>query len=276
MPHNGNAEADRWRVYTHSHVRGMDRVPEGESRIRSWDGGEMRSAEVLRTAISARVQTDGAHVLPRHLAQSRAPGIALEALLHGLTVPMLLVTTFSKILFMNAAAERLVRASDGLKSESDELRAVLPAETRLLRAVISGTAQISVIGGHSPCEMLRVSRPYGRPRLEVRISPLSFQGTGRSAGQPPIAAVFITDPQSRPVIDERALIQLYGLTPSETKVAVAVCGGLSGKEICRELAISYNTLKTHLKHIYAKTCTRHQSDLVRLLAAAPVFARCDD
>ncbi len=62
----------------------------------------------------------------------------------------------------------------------------------------------------------------------------------------------------------------------EAKVGVGVSRGLSGKEICRELNISYNTLKTHLKHIYAKTHTRHQTDLVRILAAGLHITGIDD
>jgi len=63
-----------------------------------------------------------------------------------------------------------------------------------------------------------------------------------------------------------ALARQHGLTTTEAKVALTIARGLPGKQVCRELHISYNTLKTHLRHIYAKTRVKRQSDLVRLLA----------
>lgn len=235
---------------------------------------ETGSADTVRTALSIAPKSHGAEAMPMSLTEGRARGDVLEAVLYGLVTPIVLVTMCSDILFMNAAAERLILASDGLMADANGLRAVSAAETRLLRALISGVAQTPAAHGCDRSELFRVSRRYGRERLQVRVSPIPAQADGQPRRQLPIAAVFVIDPQSRPGLDERALVKLYGLTPSEAKVSVAACRGLSGKEICRELQISYNTLKTHLRHIYSKTCTRHQSDLVRLLASGLALGGC--
>lgn len=211
-----------------------------------------------------------------HLVTSQARGQAFEAVLNGLPTPVLLVTGGGRVIFMNTAAERLVRASDGLTVERGELRALLPNDTKSLRTLIGGAAQssvsqttgtvIAVRRDPKPGGTLQVSRPYGRQPLEVLISPLPTSQEEWILRQPPVAAIFVTDRSRVMVAEDSMLTKLHGLTAMEVKVARAVSRGLSGKEICRDLEISYNTLKTHLKHIYAKTRTRHQSDLVRFLA----------
>lgn len=49
------------------------------------------------------------------------------------------------------------------------------------------------------------------------------------------------------------VVRSYGLTARETEIASMVMAGSSNEEISRELAISANTLKKHLQHIYRKT-----------------------
>lgn len=207
-----------------------------------------------------------------HLAAGKARGEALETILNGLSAPVLLVTADRQVLFMNAAAERLIRLADGLVVESGKLRALLSGDTKSLHSLIGGATQISATPGlaanqsRRPGGTLHISRPYGRESLELLISPLPSSGEDWILRQPPIAAIFVTDRSRVAVAKDSLLMRLHGLTAMEAKVAVAASRGLSGKEICRELGISYNTLKTHLKHIYAKTRTKHQSDLVRFLA----------
>jgi len=68
------------------------------------------------------------------------------------------------------------------------------------------------------------------------------------------------------VID--AIARSYGLTPGEARVlqAVAEIGGV--RPVAVALGLSHTTVKTHLRHIYQKTGTKRQIDLVRLVAAA--------
>jgi len=63
---------------------------------------------------------------------------------------------------------------------------------------------------------------------------------------------------------ETTIRQLYGLTEREADVFGAITRGRSAREAARDLAISYNTIKTHLRHIFLKTETASQADLIRL------------
>ena len=79
------------------------------------------------------------------------------------------------------------------------------------------------------------------------------------------AAVFIIDPEEGATLDTPTLHQLFGLTPAEARLCIALVKGKSVEEYAREAGISSNTARTHVKRIYSKTGVRRQSELVRLL-----------
>lgn len=70
-----------------------------------------------------------------------------------------------------------------------------------------------------------------------------------------------------PSLKERIarLAQDHGLTPRETEILSLWAVGHTGPFIQEELSISKNTLKTHLGHIYAKTCTDNREGIISLL-----------
>jgi len=50
----------------------------------------------------------------------------------------------------------------------------------------------------------------------------------------------------------------YGLTQAESKVALAASSGLGVPETASRLGVSPNTIKTHLRRVFAKTGTSRQ------------------
>jgi DNA-binding CsgD family transcriptional regulator len=81
------------------------------------------------------------------------------------------------------------------------------------------------------------------------------------------ALVFIIDIAQRRHIAVEQIRQAYGLTWSEARVAIDVARGASVVEVARALKVSPNTVKTHLRSVFAKTGTQRQSELARLISA---------
>jgi DNA-binding CsgD family transcriptional regulator len=79
------------------------------------------------------------------------------------------------------------------------------------------------------------------------------------------AIIFITDPAAPDHYSGEALMQIYGLTQAEARVAVAVAKGDGIAAAAEELGVSSNTLKTLLQRTFAKTGTRRQSELAVLI-----------
>jgi DNA-binding CsgD family transcriptional regulator len=61
---------------------------------------------------------------------------------------------------------------------------------------------------------------------------------------------------------------------AEVRVALAVASGAAISDTARQLKISPNTVKTHLRHIYEKTGTKRQADLCRLMATISLARGC--
>ncbi len=226
----------------------------------------MNSPDCLYSPREVRPENPGNRIAIQNLVRTGMLGSALDAVLDGMTIPMLLVTARSRIVFLNAAARRSILDCAGLTVESDVLCTALRAETRVLHHLISETAQISVANVATWTEIIKVSKPCGRQWIELLVTPLVIPRDDRFRSESPSAALFVMEPRLHTETNIVLLIKHYGLTPCEARVAVAVCRGLSGKEICRERNIRYNTLKTHMKSIYAKMNARRQTDLIRIIS----------
>jgi DNA-binding CsgD family transcriptional regulator len=82
----------------------------------------------------------------------------------------------------------------------------------------------------------------------------------------PVAAIFVSDPESEPATPATMLRTFYGFTPAETRLASELLKDRTVEESAQTLGISINTARTQLTRLFEKTGTRRQSELVRLLA----------
>jgi DNA-binding CsgD family transcriptional regulator len=75
----------------------------------------------------------------------------------------------------------------------------------------------------------------------------------------------IIDAEQEPEPPKTLIKRLFGLTNAEADVAVRVMRGDGLKPISADLGLSRATVNTHLQHIFDKTDTHRQAELVRLL-----------
>jgi DNA-binding CsgD family transcriptional regulator/PAS domain-containing protein len=199
-----------------------------------------------------------------HVAQADLRHRELREAMENLTVGVIWVSANARIVNMNGAARKIINARDGLISARAGLGAQCARETNKLRAMIGAAAQTSAKAGRSAGGALQISRSAGRSALDVVVSPLATGETWCFADRA-VAAVYISDPAQNDTISERSLVRRHRLTRAEAKVAALIAGGASGRKVAQRLDVSYNTVKTHLKHIYGKTNTRGQGELIRLV-----------
>jgi DNA-binding CsgD family transcriptional regulator len=76
------------------------------------------------------------------------------------------------------------------------------------------------------------------------------------------ALVLIIDPEREPKSAATLLRRLYGLTNNEADVALRITRGADLRQISEELSVSLTTVRTHLQHVFAKTDTHRQAELV--------------
>ena len=104
-------------------------------------------------------------------------------------------------------------------------------------------------------------------RYLAHILPLT-SGARRKAGvgYAAVAAVFVRKVQLETPAAPEVMAKSYGLTPSELRVLLAVFESGSVADIADTLGIAEATAKTHLHRLFAKTRTKRQADLVKLVA----------
>ncbi len=106
--------------------------------------------------------------------------------------------------------------------------------------------------------------------LTVLVSSVRGKEVGRLADlRLPDAAVmiFIFDPANRIGVPLTWVMDAYGLTRAEARVALAVSSGLGIPETAAQLGLSPNTIKTHPRRVFMKTGTGRQVELARLMAS---------
>ncbi len=63
----------------------------------------------------------------------------------------------------------------------------------------------------------------------------------------------------------RVLGKQCGLTPRETEILVLLAKGRDGKFVAEKYVLSYQTVKTHIKHLYAKLSIHSRQELISLV-----------
>lgn len=165
-----------------------------------------------------------------------------------------------RVLGLNSEAEATM--SPGLTVRQGVLRASEEKSDRSLQKLIHSVitqepSQVSVT-----LRRVAVARPAMSPLL-VQAFPLTYPGADRFLAR---AALTITDQRIPQVPD---LQQTFRLTRSEAEVALALAKGYDVAEIAELRRVSPGTLRAQLRSIFAKTETRRQTELVRLLLRYP-------
>jgi DNA-binding CsgD family transcriptional regulator len=88
-------------------------------------------------------------------------------------------------------------------------------------------------------------------------------------------AIFVIDPSRRRAVGAQRLMNAYGLTKAEARVAASVSSGRTASKSALALGLSSNTVKTHLRRVFAKTETRGQGELAALLTALGIVKAQD-
>jgi DNA-binding CsgD family transcriptional regulator/PAS domain-containing protein len=182
----------------------------------------------------------------------------LREILEAVNFGVLVLNADARVIMANRTADAIVRVGDGLRCDHGRLACARTHETSALHHAIGNLARAGTVMD------LYVSRSGSRP-LTVHIAPISSVTAWKGFAPPAaVAAVFVIDPLNcTATVDGFAAA--YGLTPSESRVLreIITCEGLV--QAARKLCIAVPTAKTHLQHIFWKTSTSSQVELVQLL-----------
>ena len=182
------------------------------------------------------------------------------AMLDLLAFGVILCDAVGQVSFANVAAETLVRRGAGITLGRGIVKALLPAEGRILSALVKDAAS----GG--PGGAMCLSGGETGPTIAL-VTPLARRPDGdRGVGY---AMLSLRPAWDGPAFDEAMLERLFGLSPAQAQIALALFNGQSPEEIATERGVRITTLRSHLAEIFLRTGAETQRDLMRLLGTLP-------
>ena len=231
------------------------------------DGGDWSSAQLglirrllphIRQYVRFRKTLDGADAL----------GASLTKLLDTTGSGIIQLDPRGRIVEVNDRAWDLLRAGDGLFDEHGFLFARRPEDNAGLQGLLNRALPPFGTQGVGGSAVIR--RASALP-LVAHVNPVARQETD-SRPWPVAALVLVVDPAGRTRIDPAIVTNALGLTGMESRVAVLLAEGMGVREIASATGRKESTIRTHVKHMFAKLGLSRQVDLVRLvlsLAGAP-------
>jgi len=189
----------------------------------------------------------------------------LEATLDALKCGVYLTDHEGHILHMNRVAHCQVETGDAIRIQNNRLTPVDKAALATLAKALTEAA-----AGKADEPFRAVALPGAEAKgLVATILSLNrdqLRHAGLKSGA--TSAIFVQDPVAETHLPGRAFAKLYGLTGSELRVLLAMSPAHCLKEAAAMLEISEATAKTHLQHIYAKTGTSKQTELMSLFTSS--------
>lgn len=181
--------------------------------------------------------------------------------------PMLVIDAHGLVLAANAAARGMIRPSNGIALRYGRLRATDPTtDDRLAQAVRQALPRDG--RGQGTSHAIPVPRAVGRP-FAVIVAPLPVDGVASLVGSRPAALILLSDPDTKPTPRGRHLVEIFGLTPAEARLAIDLASGERVEEISIRRGLKVSTVRSQLSSILGKTGTTGQTTLVRLLGGIP-------
>jgi DNA-binding CsgD family transcriptional regulator/PAS domain-containing protein len=207
------------------------------------------------------------------LDRKSADAAAFADTLDQISAGVFLVDAAGRIAHANASGRAMLNERCVLRGGGDKVVAIEAGADRELSRTLAMAGDGDATVGAQGIAVPLTARDGGHHVAHVL--PLTAGERRRAgAGYAAVAALFVYKAglasRSRP----EAIARLYKLTPTELRVLLAIVEVGGVPEVAEALGVGEATVKTHLHRLFAKTETRRQADLVKLVAgfASPLAA----
>jgi DNA-binding CsgD family transcriptional regulator len=195
----------------------------------------------------------------------RVEAAAFGDVLDGIAASVILVDAKANIVHANVPGRSMLDERKILRDESGHLSAVDPAAAQALRDAVTAAD-----GGDTAVGLKGIAIPLAQHQDEqflAHVLPLTSGARRTGQRYPAVAAVFIRKVGLELKHPLQTIAQLYALTAAELRVLMTIVTVGRPRDVAPVLGISEETVKTHLQHVFQKTGTSRQADLVKLVAS---------
>jgi DNA-binding CsgD family transcriptional regulator len=208
--------------------------------------------------------------IDRRLTLAAAQSRANEAILDRVPFGLFQLDSKGTVVSANAHATRMAKQRKGLTVTANGVHAAASGdEARLQRAITEVLASDGASSRRVSVSCGADAAPYSV--LVSGIAPNSIALSARTT-----CVLFVTDPETQPSPSAQAIVQAFGLTPAEARIASGLATGVSLPATAANLGISINTARTLLSRAMAKTSTNSQLGLVRLVLTGLTLVHVDE
>jgi DNA-binding CsgD family transcriptional regulator len=181
---------------------------------------------------------------------------------------LVLTDVYGRVAEANRLARVILQEADGLLIRDGVLRAARSDDNaRLVRLVLEAAGGMDGFTFVRKSGVMQVARPSCRRPIALVVSPTC--NAGSPFGRSHAVSIAFADPERAPEADADLLAPLYGFTAREATVAALLLRGRSPTETAAELAMTENTVRTHIRHVFHKAGVERLVDLVQLLMQGP-------
>ena len=242
----------------------------------SWGLGDPVASDGWGSSEIAMVQGLLPHIrqfirVRQALVRAQAGDTTVTALLETPRIGVLHLDRRGRILAANDRARSLLRQGEELSDEAGVLQARSPDDQGRLERLVAEALPTS--GAVPVSGSMQLGRVSGLPPFVVHIKPVGVPQPDYGA-RPVAALVLIVEPGRHPRLDPALVARTLRLTPAESQVAALLADGKTVRDIALATGRLESTIRSHVKHMFAKHGLSRQADLVRLvlsLASAPEF-----
>ncbi len=191
---------------------------------------------------------------------------SLYASMQHLKQGVVLFDSLGKPLFINTSAENLITNHPSIGLSHNGIDCHSQIENAQLNTLLTQTILTSFGKNTSGGGSLLIGQNERTKTLTITLSPIhSRNSTSMPLPNSACAMMLIGNMNEDISACQELLAEFYGLTPTETKVAVSIANGKSLEEIAEISKNSIHTVRNQLKSIFSKTDTHRQTELVKLI-----------
>lgn len=193
----------------------------------------------------------------------------LEEALNLLSIAVFVIDSRHRVVWMNRHGRKLVDSRNGLALINGKLRGDTTTQTREIDEILNLTASrwAQADSGRPVLAHAIARRSSSRP---LRLIASATGGGSARGGGAPLSIVYVGDDDCHSIVHPELLGPLFGLTPTEARVAARVADGLSPAEVAGDLKLGTGTVRWHVKRIMARVDAGRQAELVRLVLSSPL------
>lgn len=199
-----------------------------------------------------------------------AQALAGHQLLCTFPYPIWLIDADRFVMFSSASSAVALEQDRWVVIQQNRLKLRNSRNDRRLTECLSGMASAP----HGSRQLVDARHHPSEPPTWLHLMAVRpMEVMGAFGDRPFILATLLSPDQVRP-LDPHALGEIFGFTPMQARVAVALADGLTAREIAERVGCAEPTVRTHLRVVMEKLGARRLADAIRLLRQGDALWAC--